>query len=38
MTDADSSDDGSARREFIGVLVCEAITVFALWAFSRIFS
>jgi hypothetical protein len=38
MTDADSSNDGSARREFVGVLVCEAITLLALWAFGRFFS
>jgi hypothetical protein len=28
----------TARRLFVGVFVCEAVTLLALWAFGRIFS
>jgi hypothetical protein len=38
MVDSDPAADARTRRLYIGVFVCEAFTILALWAFGRIFS
>jgi len=38
VTDTDSTPDTSSRLLFIGVFVCEALTLLGLWAFGRLFS
>jgi hypothetical protein len=38
VADTDSTPDTSSRLLFIGVFVCEALTVLGLWAFGRLFS
>jgi hypothetical protein len=38
MSDTDTGRDVSSRRLYIGVIVCEAVTILGLWAFGRIFS
>jgi len=37
MADSDVSD-AHTRRLFVGVFVCEAVTIFGLWWFGRMFS
>jgi hypothetical protein len=38
MPDPDAPADALMRRLYIGVFVCEAVTIAALWAFGRMFS
>jgi hypothetical protein len=38
MPDSDAASDARMRRLYIGVFVCEAVTILALWAFGRMFS
>jgi hypothetical protein len=38
MPDSDAAADARSRRLYIGVFICEALTLVALWAFSRVFS
>jgi hypothetical protein len=39
MSDAsDPAGDARARRLYVGVIACEALTIFALWIFQRAFS
>ena len=38
MPDPEPVADARARRLYVGVFVCEALTIAALWAFERIFS
>jgi hypothetical protein len=38
MVDSDAAVNPRTRRLFIGVFVCEALTIVALWAFGRVFS
>jgi hypothetical protein len=38
MVEFDAAVDTRTRRLFIGVFVCEALTILALWAFGRMFS
>ena len=38
MTETDPVADARARRLYAGVIVCEALTIAALWLFQRAFS
>jgi len=38
MADTEAVADAATVRLFIAVLVCEALTILALWAFGRAFS
>ena len=38
MLDTESVNDPRARRLFLGVFICEALVIVALWTFERIFS
>lgn len=37
MTERDPVDDGDATRLYVGVILCQIVTVAALWALGRIF-
>ena len=37
MTERDPADDGDATRLYVGVILCQIVTVAALWALGRIF-
>jgi len=38
MADPDDVTDSKTRRLFVGVFVCEAVTIAGLWWFGRFFS
>jgi hypothetical protein len=38
MADSEPVADAATMRLFVAVLVCEALTILALWAFGRYFS
>ena len=38
MSDTEPVVDAATVRLFVAVLVCEALTIVALWAFERLFS
>ena len=38
MADTEPVADAATMRLFVAVLVCEALTILALWAFGRYFS